>query len=221
MWTQKDEKRLEENCFYGFYDRGIILDAVIYYGNRNVSRKIPLLERYNIPLKEKYNFLLQEATQMYKQFYRFVYMNDTIANTQYNKKFFCYENEEEEKHIRNIVKKRLGEMIKQNKIFLSKAGIYFYREQEKYFCRECAYEKNYSGEQVWWTEEVCKLLTSLKNLEKEDKIEYYDKWLYTKLQRAKNVDENPKEIKILEDIYNMFQQRKTNAFKKCKNDDAR
>ena len=70
------------------------------------------------------------------------------------------------------------------------------------------------GEEAW-TKKIYNILISLGILEKEDKLEYYNKWLYTKLQIAK-ARNNKKEIEKMETVYQIFQERKKKQLAKRK-----
>ena len=54
-----------------------------------------------------------------------------------------------------------------------------------------------------------------------DKLEYYDKWITTKGQRALHADKKDDEFEIINKVYEAFQERKRQIMQHIKKDDAR
>ncbi len=205
MWTQKDEERLEKFCYYGFSNRDVMQDAIIFFTNHEILMKRPLEDIYKIPLEKNLEQLCTNASKIYRQFYRFIYLHDSNEEKgKYSRQNFS--NEAEEKQgIKLKIQTRIQELIKSEKILPTKAGIYFSREQERYFSREYCYQESHFGtENAWWTFEMYELLVKLDNLEQESRLQYYNKWLFTKLKRAKSNNESLEKIKKIEEAYKVL-----------------
>lgn len=214
MWTKEDETKLEKYFFYGLNDKEVVLNGIIFLANQIILRKEPMDKMYDIPIEEKFKNLTDEAVSIYKQFFRFVNIHDTtIKSEEKMKQYFNYERENQEE-LQEKVQKRIKELIQENKIFITKAGLYFNKEQEAYYYKEYSYANPNLENNAWWTRDVSELLYKLKELEKKDKIEYFDKWLLVKWQRTKHSEDNQKETEILEKAYKAFSERKKSLSQK-------
>ena len=113
--------------------------------------------------------------------------------------------------LKQIIQNRIDELIKNQKIKITKAGLYYTREEEAYYKRAYAYQTNLQEHNsAWWTEDLFSAIKYLRELEKSDENNYYDTWMHCKIEREKNssndlekINEN---IKILEKAYAEYKQ---------------
>ena len=208
---QKLEKNLEEKFYHGYDNRQEILESVIYFTNHELHQKKAKNKNYSlrqeyITSKEPFwKENVKRATQLYTQFYRFVELND-IPSPKRNEPshYFSYDIGMTQKEMQEYIEGKMLEMVKTKRLYIYPAGIYISREIE---------EKANAFHQDDYT-----LLCQLEELEKTDKLEYYDKWITTKWQRALHADKKDDEFEIINKVYEAFQERKRQIMQHVKKD---
>lgn len=211
---KKLEKNLEEKFYHGYDNREELLESIIYFANHELHQKkakdksYSLRQEYTSSKEPFWKENIKRATQLYMQFYRFVELND-IPSPKRNdpSHYFSYENEVTQEEMQKQIEQKMQEMLKRKKLYIYPAGIYIAREIE---------EKASIFHQDDYT-----LLCQLEELEKTDKLEYYDKWITTKWQRAVHADKRDGEFEIIKKVYEAFQERKRQIMQHIKKDDAR
>ena len=211
---QKLEKNLEEKFYYGYDNREEILESIIYFANHELhqekakDKNYSLRQEYTTSKEPFWKENVKRATQLYTQFYRFVDLNDIPSprrNNPFN--YFSYDIGMTQEEMQEQVEERMLEMVKTKKIYIYPAGIYIAREKEEK--ATIFHQDDYA------------LLCQLEELEKTDKLEYYDKWITTKWQRALHADKKDDEFEIINKVYEAFQERKRQIMQHIKKDDAR
>ena len=211
---KKLEKKLEEKFYYGYDNREEVLEAMIYFANHELHQKkakdknYSLRQEYTTPKEPFWKENVKRATQLYTQFYRFVDLND-IPSPRRNdpSHYFSYDIGMTEEEMQEQVEKKMLEMVKTKRLYIYPAGIYIARgiEEKATIFHQDDYE----------------LLCQLEELENTDKLEYYDKWITTKWQRALHADKKDDEFETINKVYETFQERKRQIIQHIKKDDAR
>ena len=208
------EKSLREKFYYGYDNREEVLEAMIYFANHELHQKkakdknYSLRQEYTTSKEPFWKENVKRATQLYTQFYRFVDLNDIPSPRRNNPShYFSYDIGMTQEEMQEQVEKRMLEMMETKKLNISLAGIYIPREMEGKY--EAFHQDDYT------------LLCQLEELEKTDKLEYYDKWITTKWQRALHGDKKDDEFEIINKVYEAFQERKRQIMQHIKKDDAR
>ena len=211
---KKLEKKLEEKFYYGYDNREEVLEAMIYFANHELHQKkakdknYSLRQEYTTPKEPFWKENVKRATQLYTQFYRFVDLND-IPSPRRNdpSHYFSYDIGMTEEEMQEQVEKKMLEMVKTKRLYIYPAGIYIARgiEEKATIFHQDDYE----------------LLCQLEELENTDKLEYYNKWITTKWQRALHADKKDDEFETINKVYETFQERKRQIIQHIKKDDAR
>lgn len=211
---KKLEKKLEEKFYYGYDNREEVLEAMIYFANHELHQKkakdknYSLRQEYTTPKEPFWKENVKRATQLYTQFYRFVDLND-IPSPRRNdpSHYFSYDIGMTEEEMQEQVEKKMLEMVKTKRLYIYPAGIYIARgiEEKATIFHQDDYE----------------LLCQLEELENTDKLEYYDKWITTKWQRALHANKKDDEFETIIKVYETFQERKRQIMQHIKKDDAR
>jgi hypothetical protein len=193
-----NNEKFKKYFFYGIENKEEIKESILYFSSKKVYQKHSLKDMYEIPNEQLENEILQEACKKYKQFYRFVTLNDINGNYTYNVNI---------EEIEQEMKDEMQLLKKDKRVINTKAGIFFARERTarleggQYY----VYGKGLVGEKSW-TKEIYEILEGLGKLEKENKDEYYQCWLLTKWSRA--VDRSDQEeAKKVKDIFNNVKQQ--------------
>lgn len=150
--------------------------------------------------------LIQEATSLYKQYYRFIVFPDNKEN--YNMEI----TEEMLKQIKIKVEENIEKLRQNGKITVFPAGIYFNREQEEFYNEKWNLEdiKTYKMNHYKnWTQYIYEVLVELKKLESEDIKKYQETWIDVRLKRAEN--RTPKddiEVRNIQTLQTIFEKKK-------------
>ena len=209
-----NEKDFERFFFYGIENKKALDLSVIFFSIIEINSKIEGLQNlYDIPNEDLLNKIVILANNRYKQIERFINYNDQEYNLKYR-----VDSVKTEK----IIKRMIETLIQENLIMITKAGIYFNKYEicsqgysyDVYGDLRYDYAKGLIGEEAW-TRKIYNILINLEKLEKENILEYYDRWLFTKLQRAKS-REDKQEIEKMEKVYKIFQERKQKQLQKRK-----
>lgn len=209
-----NEQDFERFFFHGIENKKTLDLSVIFFAISEVNSQIGGLQNlYNIPNEELEKKIINLANERYRHIERFINYNDIEYNLNYNVN---------SRKTEDMLKQRIIDLIQEKLIIVTQAGIFF----DKYEIGKQGYSQDLYGNMGYdyidgvigeeaWTKKIYNILISLGILEKEDKLEYYNKWLYTKLQRAK-ARNNKKEIEKMEKVYQIFQERKKKQLAKRK-----
>ena len=139
---------------------------------------------YQIPNTQIEKEMLQKATQIYKQFYKFVTLND-VPN---NRMLVDIDNQ-----VRKELEEQMQILREEKNVINTKAGIFFIREKEKQLLGI-----DDSGGKTGnnWTEQIYEILEELQEMEKDNYIEYQKYLLLTKQARAINRGDEQEAIRL-------------------------
>jgi len=190
------------------------LDGIIFYTNHEIQQKERLSSSYKIKSEDKIKKLINNTLKNCIHFFRFTEILDD-SNIEYDCEVIkngnrVYEQINLEK-LEQKVQKRIEELIKTQKINITKAGLYYTREEEAYYKKAYAYQTNLQEcNSAWWTEDLFSAIKYLRELEKRDENNYYDTWVHCKIEREKNSEGNIEKInenvKRLEIAYAEYKQ---------------
>lgn len=193
-----DSERFKRFFFYGIDDKKELKEGILYFSSRKVYKKHSGENWYDIPNEQLESEIIQEATEKYKQFYRFVTLNDEGKDFSFDVDRQKLEGELEEE---------MRSLKQEGVVMDTKAGIFFTREKENqleggtYY----VYGEGLKGEDGW-TKQMYGILEILEEIEKEDKVEYQEYWLLTKLARAVNRFDREEALKA-KNAYEKLSQR--------------
>jgi len=204
-----NDNEFQKFFFWGIDNKEEVLTQTIYFAYKEVYAKYEL-DKYIFLLSEEQkqqviNQIIQTAKNRYIQFFRFVILND-------QKGIYSYE-QDNNIAIKNIEEK-IQQLINAGDLFVCKAGVYLSKNftaniKEYYvnFNKETAKVEIYKN----WVKPIYQITSQLEALENSNQLEYYEIWLKTKLERAKNRHEDfdANEIKDVEIAIQKFQERKT------------
>lgn len=175
-----NQKDFEKYFFYGMENRDVLLEGIIYYTNRNLTRKYLKIKQTEnlLPLEKQLENLKRKAIINCEQLYRFIDIAERVDSN-----FTCKLKEEEKKEIQEKVLNKIKQLIADNMFLFFPRGIFYddriHREDPESFGRV----KRIEGYR--WTEEVYKVLVQLNYMQKINPTEYYRKWVQAKLSRLK------------------------------------
>ncbi len=185
--------------FSGIDNKEDVKEGIIYFASKQVYSGHKNDDWYSLPNEMLLEEILGNAVPKYRQFYRFVTLND-----QYKKYNFDVDLDQIRKELEEKVESLLesGDMIK------TKAGIFITRGEAQRLDSKPYYQygEGMQGEETW-TRQLYRILEKLETLEKSNILEYYECWIFTKLQRAILRNE-PDEIPYMERAYQLFEKRK-------------
>lgn len=214
-----EDKTYERFFFSGINDEEAVKEGIIYYASQKVYDRLSNKDWYKIPNTKLLEEIINEAFPKYKQFYRFVILNDLYKSCE-----FDIDNNQIRQEIEQAIdfllnnKRRIeieenGEKkeIVINRMISTKAGIFFSREEVEFLNfnqKPYKYGWNAQGE-VAWTRQIYDILERLGNIESTDKFQYYYYWVHTKLQRVINKEPpDESEIAYVKKICEEFEKRK-------------
>lgn len=176
--------------FDGIEDKEEVKDGILYFSSKKVYASHVKENWYTIPNEQFESEILDEASKKYRQFYRFVILNDTSnTDTSYVKI----------QDLRKELQERIQLLRQRQEIIDTKAGVFFVRRREKELMGGANYVlgKGIQGEEGW-TKQIYDILERLEELEKEDKKQYQEYWLLAK--RARDVNRvNKEERRVCKD----------------------
>lgn len=189
-----NRQTFERFFFYGIENKKEVREGILYFALNKVYSKHVHENWFAIPNVQIQSEMMQEAIPKYKQFYKFVTLNDVPNNSRVI-------------DIDNQVKKELEEQMellrKENIIMDTKAGIFFKRDRENQLEGiDNQWEK--TGDN--WTEQIYEILEILERLEKEEPIQYQKYLLLAKQARAINRGDKEEAIRVGE-LYERLQQK--------------
>ena len=211
-------KTYRDFFFYGIDESGKkqVLDSILfftYYKNIFESEKeqnekkdsnYSYRNKYIKSLHLNYNVkadLINKASKTYKQFYRFVEMNDS---TDKNRNFQKQDNEKIEEKIYKKIEENFENKEKTGEIEVNENTIHFSKEYMKRYLHYPEYSIPEDPQDYIirnWTEEIYDILRYLEEAEKNNPKGYYDIWLRTRIKRLEaNPNSNKEEILKLKEI---------------------
>lgn len=166
------------------------LDGIIFYSNNEIHTEDELKFQYKISEKEKINKLCNRTLENYLHFFRFTRFideSDSVCDYSNAKKGIKVYKQINTEDLKNMIKNRINELINNKMMMITKAGIYFTRKDEAYYKKEYAYQTNLQEyNSAWWTEDLFSAIKYLKKLEDNNENDYYDAWMYCKIERERN-----------------------------------
>lgn len=198
-----DSERFKRFFFYGIENKRELKEGILCFSSNKVYKAHSNENWYAIPNEQLESEIIQEATKRYKQFYRFVTLNDESNNFRFDVDIQKIE-EELEEEIRLL--KQEGKVIE------TKAGTFFIKERENLLKggQYYVYGEGLKGE-VGWTKQIYDVLGELEEIEKEDRIEYQEYWLLTKLARAVNRFDREEALKVKNAYEKLREEEKAEA----------
>lgn len=186
----RDRRKLQEGIKTYLYNemprQRTVLQAMMYIEFQKLFQEKYMqyasTHLYKVNKARQANILMQRTKAVYKQFFRFVILNNAKG---------IYQDQVKDEELEETLKSVLKESI-----ISTQAGIYFPRE---------IVEKDMNADIK--AKSIYQLMQKLQELEKTDPIEYYARWLDVKKHRAiQRADRE--EIESIEWIEKAFQDRK-------------
>lgn len=173
MINNKDFKRF---FFYGIDNMEELKEGILYFASQELyAKKYSSYNIYEIPNKILIDEMLKIANKRYRHAIRFINLND-IDND------FEYDIDVNKSYLE--LKEKIQELLEENKIIESKAGVFFTREEEKKLQGGRYYQYGYGED--GWTKKVYDILSELDEMERTNNNQYYEYWIRTKLKRAED-----------------------------------
>lgn len=175
---QIDSESFKRFFFYGIENKRELREGILCFSSNKVYKGHSNQNWYAIPNEQLESEIIQEAAKKYKQFYRFVTLNDESNDFRFDIDM---------PKIKEELEEEMRLLKQEGRVIETKAGTFFIREREDlleggpYY----VYGEGLKGE-PGWTRQIYDILGELEEIEKEDKIEYQEYWLLTKLARAVN-----------------------------------
>ena len=175
-----DNQEFKKNFFYGIENKEEVKETILCFSFTKVYEKHSGEDWYSIPNKQFENEIIQEANKIYKQFYRFVTLNDESNN---------YTMEVNLEELEKELLEEIQQLKKDRKVIDTEAGVFFTKKR----ALEIKGGQYYIGHGIEvktveesWAKQVYEILEKLNELEKEDVNKYCEYWLLTKYARAIN-----------------------------------
>ncbi len=204
--VRKQDKNYPVFFYHGIDNKKEVIQSIFYYHTKELSEIMPQMEE-----KQQKELLKREAKKTYKQFYRFVDLNDASVE---EKDLNHYAGKVDNQKLEEILEEQLEEIIqmqRQNRGNLPGEN----QPEEPLSCYKCieanGIEKKFDRKENdgtgCWTQKIFDELKKLEALQREDPIAYYEKWLETKLYRARERNDAT-EIEMVRKIYQAFEMQK-------------
>lgn len=193
--------------FEGIENKEELEEGILYFSLHNVYKKHSEENWFEIPNEQIVEEMIEQAKGKYKQYYRFIKLNDKINSMDYDVNM--------EKIVTEI-KEKLQKFIEEGKVIWTKAGVLFVREEEQRLQGGTYFDlkKGIQGEEGW-TKQMYRIFTQLEQLEKENIMKYYEYWLKTKMQRSIHRDiPDDDERKMITKAFEVFEKRKQEQIEK-------
>lgn len=219
------DKSYERFFFSGINDEEAVEEGIIYYASQKVYDRLNGTEIYKIPNNKLLEQIINEALPKYRQFYRFIVLNNNYKSCEFDVDNNQLIQDIERKIELWLKNKRIIEIeekkeIEIDRMISTKAGIFFSREEVEFLNfnqKPYKYGWNVQGE-VAWTRQIYDILERLANIESTNIVQYYDYWIHTKLQRAINKKPtDASEIAYVKKACQEFEKRKQFIEMKHKN----
>lgn len=192
--------------FEGIENKEELEEGILYFSLHKVYQKHSEENWFEIPNEQIVEEMIEQAKGKYKQYYRFIKLNDKINSMDYDVNM---------EKIVTAIKEKLQKFLEEGKAIWTKAGVFFIREEEQRLQGGTYFDlkKGIQGEEGW-TKQMYRIFTQLEQLEKEDIIKYYEYWLKTKRQRCISRGSPEKETKLIEKAFEVFEKRKQEQIEK-------
>ena len=125
-----DRETYKRFFFFGIENKSEVIEGILSFSASEMyTKKYPeLRECYDIPNEQFESEIIQGALSTYRQFYRFVILNDESNNDTF---------EVDEERLKEQLKKEMHQLRDEGKAMYARAGIYFVRDrmlkgEEKY-----------------------------------------------------------------------------------------
>lgn len=171
-----DNQKFKRFFFFGIENKQELKEGILYFSANKIYKKYRFENWYHIPNEQLEKEILQEAIPKYRQFYKFVILNDSSNNPITDVSI-----EEVEKELKD----QMQLLRLEKKVIDTKAGVFFVRQTEEFLKggQQYIYGEGLIGEEGW-TKQIYDILEKLEVMEKENQEEY-DIYLYlVKLARA-------------------------------------
>lgn len=172
-----DSEKFKRFFFYGIENKRELREGFIYISYKQIHEKY--FQDWNQMSSQQIETeIIQGAMKRYRQFYRFVTLNDESNSFQFDVDM---------QKIKEELEEEMQLLKAEERVIETKAGTFLIRERENlleggpYYI----YGKGLEGENGW-TRQIYDILGELEEIEKEDSTEYQEYWLLTKLARAVN-----------------------------------
>ncbi len=196
-----DNKEFKKHLFYGIENKKEVKETILCFSFSNVYEKHSGEDWYSIPNEQFENEIIQEANKIYKQFYRFVTLNDNSNN---------YTMEVNLEELEKELIEEIQQLKKDRKVIETEAGTFFTKKR----ALEIKGGQYYIGHGIeaitvkeGWAKPFYEILKKLDELEKEDVNKYCEYWLLTKYARAIN-RKDEKEAVTVKEIYEALKKNK-------------
>lgn len=195
---------LNDETYKRFFFNGIdnideVKEGIIYFVSKKVYNDHKDENWYELSNNVILEEIKEEAIEKYRQFYRFVTLNDKDKDFQ-----FDVDIEQLSVEIQNTI----DYLMSTNKMISTKAGVFITREEAERLDSKpyYVYGEGMKGEEGW-TKQIYKILGYLEDLEKSDMLKYYGYWLDTKMYRAYNRGDL-KELPYIAEACRLYRERK-------------
>lgn len=208
----KYEKEIDRFFTHKFENIQGAIDGIIFYTNHEIHQREGLSNSYKIKSEEKIRGLIDNTFENYMHFFRFTKILDNsnieydCENVKNGNKVYKQINLEK---LHQTIQNRIGELIKSQEIQITKAGLYYTREEEAYYKKAYAYQTNLQeNNSAWWTEDLFSAIKYLRELEKSNENNYYETWIHCKIEREKNsgnnIEKRNENVRRLETAYSEY-----------------
>ncbi|MFR0822889.1 MAG: hypothetical protein ACLU84_00795 [Clostridia bacterium] len=204
--VRRQDKNYPVFFYHGIDNKKEVIQSIFYYHAKELSEIMPQMDE-----QEQKALLKREAKKTYKQFYRFVDLNDASVE---KKDLNNYAGKVDNQKLEEILDTQLEEIIgmqRQKRANLSGEN----QSEEPLSCYKCieanglekGFDKKEDDGNNYWTQRIFEELKKLEVLQREDPIAYYEKWIETKLYRARERND-AMEIEMVRKIYQAFEIQK-------------
>ncbi len=182
-------KEIKKETFERFFCHGIenkreVREGILYFSLNKVYDGYGNQMCYEVPNAQIEREMLKKASKCYRQFYKFVTLNDVPNNNQ-------------KVNIDACVKKELQEQLqllrKEKTVLDTKAGIFFARWKEMQLE---GINDNWEKIGDNWTEQIYEILEILQEMETKDPTQYQKFLLTAKLARAIDRKDQEEAVRI-------------------------
>lgn len=193
-----DQKYLEKYFFYGMENREVLLEGIIYFTNRSLTRKYLNIKHDEdlIPLEKQLENLKVQSVINYEQLYRF------INKVEKDDKSFDFKlNKEEKEEIQETIVSKIKQLVDDNMFLFFRRGIFY--DDRIHGDDPKSEERVRRIEGYGWVEEVYKVILQLNYMQTMDPIQYYRKWLQVKFSRLNlNFQYSEEKLEKLKNVMN-------------------
>lgn len=177
--------------FYGIDNQEELKEGILYFSAKRVYKRHCSENWYGIPNEQLEQEIIQEATPKYRQFYRFIRLND---------KSNCPITNLSLEQVEKQVRRQLKVLKVEKKVIDTKAGIFFVRDREALLegGQQYIMGEGLKGE-TGWTKQIYDILEKLECMEKQNNKEYNIYLYVAKLARDRNRN-NEEDTKIIREF---------------------